>query len=133
MKTAKGWSFPLEVDDITGKIKTTTLENDIKQSIMILLHTQKGERLGHSDYGNNLNRFMFEPLQNSLKKNIQKEIESCIRKWEKRVSSVTVEIFESAEQYTTLIVQIQYYIEQVQQRQTWQYAFDLTASLEKEW
>ena len=73
MKTAKGWSFPLEVDDITGKIKTTTLENDIKQSIMILLHTQKGERLGHSDYGNNLNRFMFEPLQNSLKKNIKKE------------------------------------------------------------
>lgn len=129
METAKGWSFPLEVDDITGKIKTTTLENDIKQSIMILLHTQKGERLGHSDYGNNLNRFMFEPLQNSLKKNIQKEIESCIRKWEKRVSSVTVEIFESAEQYTTLIVQIQYYIEKVQQWQTWQYAFDLTESL----
>lgn len=129
MKTVKGWQFPLEVDATTGKIKTTTLENDIKQSIMILLHTQKGERLGHSDYGSDLNRFMFEPLQNGLKKNIQKEIENCIRKWEKRVSSVTVDIFESTEQYTTLIVQIQYYIEQMQQWQTWQYAFDLTASL----
>lgn len=129
MRTIKGWQFPLEVDEITGKIKTTTLENDIKQSIMILLNTQKGERLGHSDYGSELNRFMFEPIHNSLKKNIQKEIESCIRKWEKRVSSVTVDIFESVEQDTTLIVQIQYYIEKIQQWQTWQYAFDLTASL----
>ncbi len=129
METIKGWSFPLEIDETTGKIKTTTLENDIKQSILILLHTQKGERLYHSDYGNELQRFMFEPLQSNLKKDIQKEIENCIKKWEKRVSSVAVEIFESAEQYTTLIVQIQYYIEQTEQWQTWQYAFDLTESL----
>ena len=85
METIKGWSFPLEIDETTGKIKTTTLENDIKQSILILLHTQKGERLYHSDYGNELQRFMFEPLQSNLKKDIQKEIENCIKKWEKRV------------------------------------------------
>ena len=129
METIKGWSFPLEIDETTGKIKTTTLEDDIKQSILILLHTQKGERLYHSDYGCDLQRFMFEPIQSSLKKNIQKEIENCIKKWEKRVSSVIVNIFESAEQYTTLIVQIQYYIEQTEQWQTWQYAFDLIESL----
>ncbi len=126
MEQCKGWHFPLEVDALTGKIKTTTLENDIKQSILILLHTQKGERLGHSDYGSQLRRFLFEPLQSSLKRSIQKEVENTIKKWEKRVSSVTVDIFESLQQQTVLIVQIQYDITQTQQSYTLQYAFDLT-------
>ena len=129
MEQWKGWHFPLEVDSLTGKIKTTTLENDVKQSILILLHTQRGERLGHSTYGSQLHRFLFYSLQSSLKRSIQKEVENTIKKWEKRVSSVTVDIFESQQHQTVLIVQIQYYITQIQQWQTLQYAFDLTESI----
>ena len=38
-------------------------------------------------------------------------------------------IFESQQHQTVLIVQIQYYITQIQQWQTLQYAFDLTESI----
>ena len=56
-------------------------------------------------------------------------MENTIKKWEKRVSSVIVDIFESQQHQTVLIVQIQYYITQIQQWQTLQYAFDLTESI----
>ena len=53
-----GWAFPVRIDEKTGKIKTTTLEEDIKQSVKILLNTIRGERLKHNNYGSQLNIFV---------------------------------------------------------------------------
>ncbi|MCD6482266.1 MAG: GPW/gp25 family protein, partial [Candidatus Izimaplasma sp.] len=53
-----GWKFPIEVDSTTGRIKTVSYEDDIKESIFIILGTGKGERIMRPDFGSNINKYI---------------------------------------------------------------------------
>lgn len=46
-----GWKFPVEVDEITGRIKMSSYEEDIQEAIGIILKTRKGERMMRPDFG----------------------------------------------------------------------------------
>ena len=39
-----GFKFPVQVDENTGRVKTSSFEEDIEESIRIILGTQPGER-----------------------------------------------------------------------------------------
>ena len=53
------WSFPIEVDPKTGKIKMSSKTTEIRQSILLLLKTVRGEREVQPLYGSRLNQFAF--------------------------------------------------------------------------
>ncbi len=109
-KETLGWYFPLQVNPQTGSIQTTDLKTDIRQSLLILLSTRKGERLGHKNYGCNLDRFMFEPITYSLIKEVKEEVKRAIKTWEKRVTNVEVKVLNAKEDETMLVINISYVI-----------------------
>jgi phage baseplate assembly protein W len=121
-----GWNFPIGVDSKTGKIKTTDLETDIKQSILILLSTIKGERLNHKEYGSRLNKFMFEPITSSLMMQIKSEIYQSIYQWENRIENLEIRVFISKNSQTALIVNIQYDIKDKSVADEINYVYDLS-------
>ena len=53
-----GWSFPLTVDAQTGRIMTVSQEEDIEQSIRIILSTRIGERVMQPEFGCEIHKFI---------------------------------------------------------------------------
>ncbi len=120
-----GWKFPIGIDEKTGKIKTTTLEEDIKQSVKILLNTVRGERLKHSNYGSQLTRFMFEPISYSLVREIEEEVYETLRYWEKRIEDINIEIFHKKSNDAELLIHISYTIVETKTRDDINYEYNL--------
>jgi uncharacterized protein len=61
-----GWAFPPEFDRNAGAVQMVSGEEDINQSLNILLSTSLGERVMQARYGCNLHDFVFEPLNSSV-------------------------------------------------------------------
>jgi phage baseplate assembly protein W len=126
-----GWSFPVRVNPMTGKIETTTMQDDVKQSILILLRTFQGERLYHGAYGSNVNKFMFEPVKKSLMKNLKVEVLKTIRRWEKRAENLSIDVYNIVDNETALVINIRYTIAGTDIDQELNYALDLLENEEK--
>lgn len=86
----RGLSFPIRVDKSTGKIKMVFAQDDIKESIRIILGTKKGERVMRPDFGSKLNDFLFESVDETTLFLIEEEVKSAITNWEPRVEDVSV-------------------------------------------
>lgn len=80
-----GWAFPPEFVRSTKTIVMSEGEDDIKQSLEILLSTKIGERMMHPDFGCNLERMMFENLNLTLQRYMRDLIEMSILKYETRI------------------------------------------------
>lgn len=88
----RGWKFPVEVDPATGKILMSEAEDDIAESIRIILWTAKGERIMRSDFGCGVQNFMFSLSDTTTFRLLKTNIEEAIRIWEPRVNDVDVEV-----------------------------------------
>jgi uncharacterized protein len=80
-----GWSFPPTFNDVSGDVQLTSMLDDIKASLAILLSTSIGERLMQPGYGCNLNRFLFEPIDSNLISYMEKMIKDAIFYHEPRI------------------------------------------------
>ena len=95
---------------LTGKKQT--LEENIKQSIELLLRTVKGERVLNRTFGTNLYKLMDQPI-NLVKSEVVMEVLASIMKFEKRVDNVEVSIYKSpnnSEAVGNLTVDVSYTI-----------------------
>jgi Bacteriophage baseplate protein W len=57
----QGWKFPISVNDF-NEIETSEYEQNIKESIMIILGTRKNERVMRPDFGCDIHDFVFESI-----------------------------------------------------------------------
>lgn len=90
----RGWSFP--VTFTRGEDGVTMVENeeDIQQSLKILLSTIKGERIMQIDYGANVEEMLFEPLSVSFAKRMSTQIEKAIMFYEPRIKTEDVDFVQ---------------------------------------
>ena len=91
-----GWSFPPAFDKISRKVEMTFGREDIERSLEILLSTRPGERVMQPDYGCNLDRLVFEPLDASLKSYMEDVVKTAILYHEPRITADSVEILETS-------------------------------------
>lgn len=81
----KGWSFPPEFDGRTGEIVMSAEEQDIRESLRILLTTRVGERIIQPEYGCDLTEFVFENLNTTNKTYIRDLVETAVLYFEPRI------------------------------------------------
>jgi phage baseplate assembly protein W len=86
----KGWSFPPEFFESEGQVKMISNEEDIQNSLIVLLSTKVGERIMQPDFGCNLDEMLFEPLTTSLKTKMKDLIMTAIYNFESRVKPLDV-------------------------------------------
>ena len=55
-----GWAFPPGLD-ADGKIRLVSMEEDVRQAILIIIQTALGERVMRPDFGSGLLGLVFEP------------------------------------------------------------------------
>ena len=103
-----GVYFPIQVDRATGKMKTVSLEEDIRQAISIILMTRKGERVMRPNFGCNIYDYAFDTTDYTTLVQMQNAVRNALIRWEPRITDIKVHIDNSQEQEGTLFIEISY-------------------------
>ena len=111
----KGWSYPISFDKTMSNVKMSSGNNDIIESIKILLSTVPGERHLHPEYGCDLSSLSFEPLTSSLKSSIKEIIKTSILLYESRIKVENIK-FEDKSTEGKIIIHIIYIIKSTNTR-----------------
>jgi|ERR1700682_3549581 len=92
----RGWSFPIS-PGADAEIATVSDNDDIRQSIRLILDTEPGERVMRPDFGAGLRGLVFEPVNVRLVALVQHRVEQALTQWEPRidVKAVTVNTDEA--------------------------------------
>jgi hypothetical protein len=80
-----GWSFPPVFDNTQGIVLLVSEEEDIAQSLQILLSTRPGERIMQPQFGCNLDVMLFEPITTTLVAYVKELINTSILYFEPRI------------------------------------------------
>ena len=75
---------------VTNDLVVSKDASAIKQAIVNLLLTNKGERLMNPDYGSDIRSYLFEPLDYGTANQIKRNILFTIDKWEPRISVLNI-------------------------------------------
>ena len=87
-----GWSFPPSFNRNAGTVEMVTDEEDIKQSLNILLSTSLGARVMQPKYGCNLNDYVFEGLSSSTIGYIKERVVNSILYYEPRIIAEKIDV-----------------------------------------
>lgn len=87
-----GWSFPPFFDEQTKTVRMVSEEQDIAQSLHILLSTRPGERVMEPRFGCNLDILLFEPVTTTLVAYVKEMIQTAILYYEPRIDMETVRL-----------------------------------------
>ncbi len=85
----RGWALSDMIDD-NRQIAMSQYEQDIREAILIILSTSKGERMMRPDFGCGINDFVFSIVNTATLALIEHHIREAILKWEPRVEILTV-------------------------------------------
>jgi hypothetical protein len=80
-----GWKFPPEFDRKTKSVTLVSEEQDIKESLFILLSTRPGERVLQPDYGCDLSVLNFESINEGLVNRASEIIHDAVLHFEPRI------------------------------------------------
>lgn len=123
-----GWSFPPSFDINSRTVDLVREEEDINQSLHILLSTSLGERVMLPDYGCNLKDYQFESVNNSLIGFLKDLVERAILYYEPRIVLEKVDITKGGSVDLlegVLTISVDYHIEGTNSRYNFVYDFYL--------
>jgi phage baseplate assembly protein W len=122
----KGWSFPPTFDPLNRQVEMISGEEDIRQSLQILLATRIGERVMQPQFGCNLDDLVFETLDTSLITDIKNKVETSILYFEPRINLLKVEVIPQSELEGRILLSIHYIIRATNSRSNLVFPFYLS-------
>ena len=105
----KGLRFPVSVN-LNGGVSSSALEENVRQSIFIILGTAPGERLRRPDFGCRIHDLMFAPNNDMTAALAEVYCKEAIYKYEPRIDHIMVRALGNADQPNRLDVRIEYII-----------------------
>lgn len=99
----RGWAFPVTFGNQGRSVAVAEAEDDIRQSLEILLSTRLGERVLNPTFGWKRDALVFEPMATSFAAYLAREIETAILFFESRIELNRVN-FEAAPDQTGLVL-----------------------------
>lgn len=106
----KGWSFPPTFDAMQKTVLMTEKNEDIRQSLQILLTTAVGERVMQPKYGCNMDEMVFETLDTTTKTIIKDKIRTAILFFEPRIDLVSITMNAVNELEGEILIEIEYIV-----------------------
>ena len=111
-----GWGFPPTFNKYTNSVNLVGGEEDILQSIKIILFTNLGERIMRPDFGSDVKGYAFKAMDAVVINQLNRAVERALMKYEPRINlnQVDFDITNAAE--GTLLINIDYTIKSVNVR-----------------
>lgn len=120
----KGLRFPVSVN-LNGGVSSSALEENVRQSIFIILGTAPGERIYRPDFGCRIHDLMFEPNNAITAAAAEVYCEEAIYKYEPRIESVTCRARPNPDEPNRLDVRLEYVIAGKNEKKNLVYPFYL--------
>jgi Bacteriophage baseplate protein W len=102
-----GWSFPPAVSK-NGRTAIVAYDDDIRQSIRIILGTDQGERVMRPDFGAGLRSFVFGSISATALHTVRTRVQNALVEWEPRIDVEQVTVDEDSEESSKLNIRITY-------------------------
>lgn len=90
-----------------GRFRSLTEEEEIAQSVRMILGTRPGERPFRPTFGTRLDQFAFENIDTTTCNLIRQEIVRSLQTWEPRIRDIQVQFTHQPEQ-GRLVVEVRY-------------------------
>jgi phage baseplate assembly protein W len=119
----KGWAFPVRFGNQGRSVVLAEAEEDIRQSLEILLSTNLGERVLRPSFGWKRGALMFEPLSTSFGAYLAREIENAILFYESRIELNRVDFETAADQTGLVLIRLDYTVRTTNTRTNLVYPF----------
>ena len=111
----RGWAMPVELDPRTGLVATVAFEDDIRQSILIILETSPGERVMRPNFGCGIHEQVFEAVDSTVVQRIRSNVEEALRRCEARIEVLGVKVDEAATSEGQLLIELEYRVRKTNQ------------------
>jgi phage baseplate assembly protein W len=105
----RGIRFPVS-PNLNGGVSTSALEENVRQSIFIILGTAPGERLHRPQFGCQIHDLMFAPNNDLTAARAEVYCEEAIYKFEPRIEKVVCRAAPNTDEPNRLDVRIEYVI-----------------------
>lgn len=95
----RGWVWPVRLDPATALVATAEADDDVQQSILIILGTSPGERVMRPEFGCGIADMVFEVIDNATVNRIAALVRDALVRFEARIEvlDVTVDPWRAAE------------------------------------
>lgn len=101
----KGLAFPPRIG-ADGRLAWSVGEDNVRESIRLILLTEPGERLMREEFGCGLRQFLFEPNTVTTRQLIRERIGKAIGRWEPRVALEEVLVEPDADNSRLVVITI---------------------------
>lgn len=105
-----GWSFPVAPNAAGQDVAHAEYEEDIRQSIRIILETSPGERVMRPDFGSGLMAMVFEPVNYATFALVKQRVEQALVLWEPRIDLRDVTVTGGGSVRNRLDIEIGYQV-----------------------
>jgi phage baseplate assembly protein W len=103
----RGWAFPVGVNP-QGGVRLSAYEENIEQSILLILGTAPGERVMRPDFGCRVHEYVFHPNNATTASLVAYYTREALLKWEPRIDEVVVEAYPDPGAENVMLIDIRY-------------------------
>lgn len=111
----RGWRFPFGFDPASGHVATSEYEQNIRESITLILGTKPGERQMLPEFGCRVHELVYSPNTRATATLVAHYVEEALARWEPRIAVDKVESWPDAQ--GTVKVLVHYRIKSTQELQ----------------
>lgn len=112
----KGWAFPPQFHEGLNPVKMTADEEDIEESLRILLSTRRGERTMRPEFGTDMHHKVYHNMDLTMRTQLRAAIEKAVLYYEPRITLTHVQFDVSEERDGVLRVLLEYVVRQTNAR-----------------
>ena len=105
----RGWKFPIYISKNLS-IASSSFEESIRESIVIILGTRKGERIMHPEFGCGIHDYVFEVVNSTILGRIEVSIKEALLAFEPRINLLSINISDEDIDKGVLIITIDYQV-----------------------
>jgi uncharacterized protein len=122
-----GWKFPIRVN-ARGGFSYVQHEQDIEESIWIILSTAKGERVMEPGFGCGIHDYVFAPNNPGTRGSIAYEVQLALATFEPRIDVGSVRVESFPERKNRLLIYVDYRVRSTNAKRNLVYPFYLNES-----
>ena len=111
----RGWAMPVELDPRTGLVASVAFEEDIRQSILIILETAPGERVMRPNFGCGIHELVFAAIDSTAIQRIKSVVDEALRRCEARIEVLNINVDEDATADGVLLIELEYRVRKTNQ------------------
>jgi phage baseplate assembly protein W len=111
-----GWSFPPTFDKRAKAVAMVEEDEDIRQSLRIILTTTYGERIMRPEFGSNISKINFSALSSNVINDLRSYITQSVLAFEPRVTLNQIELDQTEVHDGKLKIKLDYTIRKINVR-----------------